>query len=563
MFAEFNSDLVPDDTAANSVNYVDWSNLGAEMVFTQNRSGIYLSFWWLKAEEYGLDNQAIIGSSYEDIFTPVDRQQYLSKINRVIDRRLPEQFYCWFQYQEQSFPLELILSPILPSKGEPAAVLVMGHLLEESEIFPLNNSRAPVPIYSYQKLLTQIAGRIRRSLNLETIWQQTVDSLGEVFSVSRCLILSQNYIQTELKVVAEYRQQDITSVLGSTMRIKQESYLKQALNSPSPITADNLDFDQQNCKSVMVASASYNDESNALILLQQCDRYRDWKTAEIELLRELAEHVGTAIAHAKLYQELELASFQAEEANRLKSDFLANTSHELRTPLNGIIGFLKLLLEGMADNPEEQREFLQEAYKSSLHLLNLINDILDIAKIEAGKIDLELTDIELDDLFQDVDNLIRTQAEQNNLSFQIKTPATLTPVILYGNYQRLLQVMLNLVGNAIKFTHEGGVSVSAEISNKKINWDCQQFPGTVKVSVADTGIGVSLEKQNKLFENFFQVDGSRTKSYGGTGLGLAISQKLVEAMGGTISFYSMGEGLGSTVTFTVPLVNLPVIKTIQ
>jgi len=563
MFAEFNSDLVPDDTAADPVNSVDWGSLGAEMVFTQNRAGIYLSFWWLKAEEYGLNNQSLIGSSYEDIFTPSDRQQYLSKINRVIDRRLPEQFYCWFQYQEQSFPLELIVSPILPKQGETVTVLVMGHLLKESEIFPLNNSSPPVPIYSYQKLLTQIAGRIHRSLNLETIWQQTVDSLGEVFSVSRCLILSPNYVQTELKVVAEYRQQDIDSVLDSTMQIEQELYLKQALNSLIPIAADYLDFPQTDSKSVLVASASYNSESNALILLQQCDRYRDWKNAEIELLRELAEQVGTAIAHANLYHELELASFQAEEANRLKSDFLANTSHELRTPLNGIIGFIKLLLEGMADNPEEQREFLQEAYKSSLHLLNLINDILDIAKIEAGKIDLELTDVELSDLFQDVDNLIRTQAEQNNLSFQIKTPATLTPVIVYGNYQRLLQVMLNLVGNAIKFTHEGGVSVSAEITNKKVNWDEQQFPGIVKISVADTGIGVSLEKQNKLFENFFQVDGSRTKSYGGTGLGLAISQKLVEAMGGTISFYSMGEGLGSTVTFTVPLVNLPVIKTSQ
>ncbi|MEM9275269.1 MAG: ATP-binding protein [Cyanobacteria bacterium P01_F01_bin.143] len=563
MFAEFNSDLVPDDATTNPVNSVDWGNLGAEMVFTQNRAGIYLSFWWLKAEEYGLDNQAIIGSSYEDIFTPCDRQQYLNKINRVLDRRLPEQFYCWFQYQEQSFPLELVLSPILPLQGEPTAVLAMGHLLKESEIFPLNNSSPPVPIYSYQKLLTQISGRIHRSLNLETIWQQTVDSLGEVFSVSRCLILSQNYVQTELKVVAEYRQQNINSVLDSTMKIEQDSYLKQALQSFNPIAADSVGSEQHNFKSVLVASASYNDESNALILLQQCDRYRNWKPAEIELLRELAEQVGTAIAHAKLYQELELASFQAEEANRLKSDFLANTSHELRTPLNGIIGFIKLLLEGMADNPEEQREFLQEAYKSSLHLLNLINDILDIAKIEAGKIDLELTDIELADLFQDVDNLIHTQAEQNNLSFQIKMPATLTPVLIYGNYQRLLQVMLNLVGNAIKFTHEGGVSVSAEISNKKVNWDDQQFPGIVKISVADTGIGVSLEKQNKLFENFFQVDGSRTKSYGGTGLGLAISQKLVEAMGGTISFYSMGEGLGSTVTFTVPLVNLPVIKTTQ
>jgi signal transduction histidine kinase len=121
--------------------------------------------------------------------------------------------------------------------------------------------------------------------------------------------------------------------------------------------------------------------------------------------------------------------------------------------------------------------------------------------------------------------------------------------------------MLNLVGNAIKFTNEGGVSVSAEIAKKKIICQGQEFPGMVKISVADTGIGVSLEKQDKLFENFFQVDGSRTKSYGGTGLGLAISQKLIEAMAGNISFYSMGEGLGSTVTFTVPLSHLPVMKT--
>ncbi|MGD1922055.1 MAG: sensor histidine kinase, partial [Pleurocapsa sp.] len=241
----------------------------------------------------------------------------------------------------------------------------------------------------------------------------------------------------------------------------------------------------------------------------------------------------------------------------------ANTSHELRTPLNGIIGFLKLLLEGMADDAEEQHEFIAEAYKSSIHLLNLINDILDIAKIEAGKMDLELTEVELDELFQNVDNLIRTQAEHKGLNFQFKYPATMTPVTLYGNYQRLLQVMLNLVGNGIKFTQEGGIVISAEINNKKVESQGIELPGMVKISVADTGIGVSLEKQNKLFENFYQVDGSRTKSYGGTGLGLAISQKLVEAMGGTISFYSMGDGLGSTVTFTVPLTHLPVIKTAQ
>jgi signal transduction histidine kinase len=172
---------------------------------------------------------------------------------------------------------------------------------------------------------------------------------------------------------------------------------------------------------------------------------------------------------------------------------------------------------------------------------------------------LDLDPVRLDDLLNDVENFTRTQAQQKNLSFKILTPATHDEVILSGNYQRLLQVMLNLVGNAIKFTHEGGITISAEIIPKKVLIHNQESPGMVKISVADTGIGVSLEKQDKLFQSFSQVDGSRTRQYGGTGLGLAISQKLVEAMGGVVNFYSMGEGLGSTVTFTVPLYQDPVM----
>ena len=123
--------------------------------------------------------------------------------------------------------------------------------------------------------------------------------------------------------------------------------------------------------------------------------------------------------------------------------------------------------------------------------------------------------------------------------------------------------MLNLVGNAIKFTHEGGISISMELIKKKIVIQNRELPGMVKIRVADTGIGVSLDKQDKLFQSFFQVDGDRTRQYGGTGLGLAISQKLVEAMRGTVNFYSLGEGLGSTVTFTVPLYQEPVIISTQ
>jgi signal transduction histidine kinase len=541
----------------------NWQHLGAELVFTQDSSGKYLSFYWQAAAEYGIADEEIIGSYLKQTLTPVHLKAYNERIKRVLERRIPEQCHCLFQYKGQSFPFELALSPILPKEGQPQAVLVMGRLLSATEIDLAANSALPVHPGPYQKLLTNIARKIRRTLYLTTIWQQTVDSIGEALQASRCLMIAYTPKQGHLDVKAEYCQKPLKSMLGCRLDCKSEPYWKQALSQREPVIVEQLVQDRFQAKSILVVSTFYQNQRNGLICLQQCDSYRYWTPAEIELLQELADQVGTAIAHATLYKELEQATLAAEEASRLKSEFLASTTHELRTPLNGIIGFLKLILDGMADDPKEQREFMEEAYKSSLHLLNLINDILDLAKIEAGKMDLELGAVELDELFQAVDNFTRLQAQQKNLSFKIKYPQTLIPVILYGNYQRLLQVMLNLVGNAIKFTHEGGIVVSAEIVKKKVKHHTQEFPGMVKISVADTGIGVSLEKQAKLFEKFVQVDGSRTKAYGGTGLGLAISQKLVDAMGGQVDFYSMGEGLGSTVTFTVPLYHMPVMKSIQ
>jgi signal transduction histidine kinase len=334
--------------------------------------------------------------------------------------------------------------------------------------------------------------------------------------------------------------------------------------------------------SILIMASFYQDQPNGLIILYQGDQARQWSELDLELMQELADQVGTTIAHATLlsdsqalaldlqqantallqqHRELEDARHQAEEASRLKSEFLANTSHELRTPLNGMIGFLKLITDGMADDPVEQAEFIQEAYRSALHLLSIINDVLDIAKIEAGKLQIELSPLRLDELLSDVEDFTRGQIQQKSLSFEVQAPPTDDEIILYGNYQRLLQVMLNLVGNAIKFTHEGGITIGIEIVKKKVAVNNQDLPGLVKVRVADTGIGVSLDKQDKLFQSFSQVDGSRTRQYGGTGLGLAISQKLVEAMGGVVNFYSMGEGLGSTVTFTVPLYQDPVMIT--
>ena len=419
------------------------------------------------------------------------------------------------------------------------------------------------PDLSYYKVLTQIARNIRRTLDPDTIRQETVKGLVEGLNASRCVICSYKKGSEkpvdQVPIVAAYSQGGFSSLLGKTIRLADHPELLQALEHCQPILVVNKPDNRFQAKSVLVMTTCYQDEPNGLIYVHQCDRHRDWSETEIELVREIADQVGTAIAHATLYQELEETREQAEEASRLKSEFLAGTSHELRTPLNGIIGFLKLILEGMVDDPEEQQEFIEEAHRSALHLLNLINDILDIAKIEAGKMELELGSVHLNELFDDVEKFTRTQAQAKKLSFCLQVPPTRDPIVLYGNYQRLLQVLLNLIGNAIKFTHEGGVTISAEVVKKKVKFDQQEFPGYVKVQVADTGIGVSLEKQDRLFKSFSQVDGERTRRYGGTGLGLAISQRLVETMGGDVRFYSMGEGLGSTVTFTIPLYQEPVL----
>ena len=230
------------------------------------------------------------------------------------------------------------------------------------------------------------------------------------------------------------------------------------------------------------------------------------------------------------------------------------------TPLNGMIGFLRLVLDDMADDEAEKTEFIQESHNSAIHLLNLINDVLDIAKIEAGKMDLDLSAVSLQELLTEIAHSMRPQIERRGLGLDIVLPATLDEIKLYSNYQRLKQVMLNLVGNAMKFTHEGGITISVEIKRQSLDFADQQWPGLVRISVADTGIGVSLEKQDRLFQTFSQVDSARTRQYEGTGLGLAISQRLVEAMGGKVQFISMGEGLGSTVTFTSLLYQEPVME---
>ena len=241
-------------------------------------------------------------------------------------------------------------------------------------------------------------------------------------------------------------------------------------------------------------------------------------------------------------RRLEEMNAQLEEASRLKSEFLANTSHELRTPLNGMIGFLQLVLDGMCENEDEERDFLKQALQCSRHLLGLINDVLDIAKIEAGKLSLDVEKVAVDQLFGEVQTLTHVQAAQKGIQLRFECPDDETA--MRCDFAKTKQVLINLVGNALKFTPKGMITVRATPQHEL---------GHVTFEVVDTGIGIPKDKQKVIFEKFQQGDGSTTRKYGGTGLGLAISKSLVELQGGIIGVTSEGPGKGSRMYFSLPM----------
>ena len=266
----------------------------------------------------------------------------------------------------------------------------------------------------------------------------------------------------------------------------------------------------------------------------------EFTSGVIELLTTFANQSALAIQNARLFRELAYKSRQLEVASQHKSEFLANMSHELRTPLNAIIGFSEVLTERMfGELNEKQDEYLKDIYVSGTHLLSLINDILDLSKIEAGRMELESTEFHLPTAIENALTLVRERAGRRSLGLQTNIDDRLGQI--QADERKVRQVVLNLLSNAIKFTPEGG----------RIEVGAVPKDGFVEVSVSDTGTGIAPEDQEKVFEEFRQV-GTAAKKIEGTGLGLTLCRKFVELHGGRI-WVKSELGQGSTFTFTIPM----------
>jgi len=401
-------------------------------------------------------------------------------------------------------------------------------------------------IYTYNAQPADLSRESQVLLEDYPFWQQLMFGEGKEQGIEYKAI-ADIYQETQLlDVVSVFKPTRIRSLLVMPLHYSSQclgclTIFRNEIDTDI-VWAGKFDPDERNLR-VRDSFAAWQE----LKLGQACE----WTVEEVELVQSLGNHLTMAVMQNRLYQyehqqrllvemrnqELDTARTIAEEANRLKSDFLSSTSHELRTPLASTLNYLKLLKEGFYDNEEELKEYINIAHHSAENLVALINDVLDLAKIEAGRMMVNWEILQLAPLLEEQRRLFRLDSDRKGIPLIINCQVDR----VYADKMKLKQVLTNLISNAFKFTHKGQICLQASE---------QVAAPLVEISVADTGIGINLSKKDLLFEPFVQADGSIKRCYGGTGLGLTICKRLVELMGGEIWLESAGQG--TTVTFTIP-----------
>ena len=418
-------------------------------------------------------------------------------------------------------------------------------------------------------LLEQITQSIRQSLDIEEIFKTTVEIVGETFSCDRSQILCYNYDRP--RVIAEYLKSEGKSLYGEHLNFPPLAddlpfIVCNDVFAEPILKGDRNLYRQLHIKSVMAVSLSFKKnftEFNKVLVLYRRSKdgkfAKEWTQEEIELLQEVAAQVEIAIAQAQLLerekqhsQALAAAKNQAEVANRAKSEFLANMSHELRTPLNAILGFSQLMERDVSLSPQ-QLDSLGIINRSGEHLLNLLNDVLEMSKIEAGRTTLSITAFDLLLLLQTLQEMFQIRATAKNLSLQFDV-ADNVPQYIFSDESKLRQILINLLGNAIKFTQVGGVILT--VARQPLDNQTQ-----LQFTVRDTGKGIPETEKENIFEPFMQTD-LGTRSEDGTGLGLAISRQFARLMQGDITLTStINKGSLFTVNIDVELAESSQVNT--
>jgi PAS domain S-box-containing protein len=505
------------------------------------------------ARMHGAGSYEIIGKFFKNSFP----ETYWPALDQAMQQILVDGSWTGelllHKKDRSTFPAQISASLIKDQGGRPMGILGICQDISEKKKLEQEILRSNRELSG----LNTIASTVSQTLN----WQEILDrSLETIMELTRSragwVYLLDHERKTTMKLVAH---QGLSAKFadGEVELVEKNCSCWEAVRSKQPRVldidgcpaSDHCAIPGEKLRCHLAVPFKSKDQVLGVMNLAW-ESEKDFPERELKFFSSVGNEIGIAVDNALLFEDVEQAkeklqklNRKLEEASQIKSDFLANTSHELRTPLNSIIGFLGLILDGYCVDKQEEREFLRNAQQSAKQLLSIINDVLDLAKIEAGRMELDLQEVEVKSLFDEVGALTQVQAQQKKLKLSYACENHPSPKV-YADPGKLRQVIINLVGNAIKFTDEGSITVRSFVQEER---------GNVLIEVEDTGVGVPAHAQKKLFEKFRQADGSSTRRHGGTGLGLTITKNLVEIMGGKIKLESLGDGKGSKVSFTVPL----------
>ncbi|HEY9642331.1 MAG TPA: PAS domain S-box protein [Coleofasciculaceae cyanobacterium] len=479
-----------------------------------------------------------------------------------------EQFSSEYRFQRQDGKVTWVFGQSVQERDENGAIA--GYVGTITDISDRKQAEVRLEQQAEQeRQLSAITQRLRSSLHLEEILNITVEEVRQVLQADRVLIyqvlpggtgaaLAESVAPPWTKVL------NLSFLPGVFPEEHHPHYLQGWIYNLSdcqtePVLPYLAEFFQTlQVRAKLVVPIVQNEKLWGLLITHQCERPRQWQEWEIDWLRQLSNQLSIAIQQSELYAQLQDSNCQLARATRLKDEFLANMSHELRTPLNAILGLSEVMQEQVyGDINEKQRQALQTIHSSGTHLLELINDILDLAKIEAGQVELNLAPTAIHTLCQASLSFVKQQAFQKGIQLEMNIQPHLPDLLL--DERRIRQVLINLLSNAVKFTPECG-HITLEVSQ------AQRVPpadspaaapqDVLQIAVIDTGIGIAPENLNKLFQPFIQIDSALNRQYEGSGLGLALVKRIVELHGGSIEVFSH-KSMGSRFTVVLPLVTLP------
>ena len=403
------------------------------------------------------------------------------------------------------------------------------------------------------KALGEVGQAVSSTLDLETVLTRIVSHAVQLSGTDGGAIYEYDEASEEFLLRAtDHMEEELINALRANPPRLGDGVVGRAAASREPVQVSNILEERTYARRMRQMLERFGFRATLAVPLLREDRIigglvvRRKSTGEfrpevIELLKTFATQSVLAIQNARLFREIEDKSHQIEAANRHKSEFLANMSHELRTPLNAIIGFSEVLQERLfGELNEKQAEYTDDILTSGRHLLSLINEILDLSKVEAGRMELEVATFDLPLAIDNARTFVRERATRHGINLDVTIDERLGDFV--GDERKIKQVLLNLLSNAVKFTPEGG----------RIGINARQTDGAIEISVSDTGIGIAPEDQPKIFEEFRQVGTDYAHKSEGTGLGLTLAKKFVELHGGRIWLESEVRK-GSTFTFTLPI----------